>query len=156
MTPNLPQRGIVRVFNLHRRGSIGGQNLPRGAVKGGWRWGNIKLMEAAIALAEELNFSRAAQKLHITQPALAKRMAELEDRLGISLFTRDHQMVDVMTRIKLSLKRLGCQCSTAREYFKLRREQRGVLTLSSTTYSSPPFEAIGPYEHRLIIAVIRK
>jgi DNA-binding transcriptional LysR family regulator len=56
---------------------------------------DIKLMEAAIALAEELNFSRAAQKLHITQPALTKRIAELEDRLGISLFTRDHQMVDV-------------------------------------------------------------
>src|SRR5580698_5785995 len=56
---------------------------------------DIKLMEAAIALAEELNFSRAAQKLHITQPALAKRIAELEDRLGISLVTRDHQSVDV-------------------------------------------------------------
>jgi hypothetical protein len=56
---------------------------------------DIRLMEAAIALAEELNFSRAAQKLHITQPALTKRIAELEDRLGISLFARDHQMVDV-------------------------------------------------------------
>ena len=41
MTPNLPQRGIVRVFNLHPRGSIGGQNLPRGAVKGGWGWGKV-------------------------------------------------------------------------------------------------------------------
>jgi DNA-binding transcriptional LysR family regulator len=47
---------------------------------------DIKLMEAAIALAEELNFSRAAQKLHITQPTLTKRMAELEDRLGVPLF----------------------------------------------------------------------
>jgi DNA-binding transcriptional LysR family regulator len=40
---------------------------------------DIRLMEAAIALVEELNFSRAAQKLHITQPALTKRISELEE-----------------------------------------------------------------------------
>lgn len=53
----------------------------------------FKLMEAAVALAEELNFSRAARKLHITQPALTKQIAELEDRLGLSLFERDRRQV---------------------------------------------------------------
>ena len=55
----------------------------------------IRLMEAAIALAEELNFSRAAHRLHISQPALTKQIAELESRLGFSLFERDHQSVAV-------------------------------------------------------------
>jgi DNA-binding transcriptional LysR family regulator len=55
----------------------------------------IRLMEAAIALAEELNFSRAAHRLHISQPALTKQIAELENRLGFLLFERDHQTVAV-------------------------------------------------------------
>jgi DNA-binding transcriptional LysR family regulator len=55
----------------------------------------VRLMEAAIAVAEELNFSRAAHRLHISQPALTKQIAELESRLGFSLFERDHQTVAV-------------------------------------------------------------
>lgn len=31
---------------------------------------DIRLLQAAIAVAEELSFSRAATRLHITQPAL--------------------------------------------------------------------------------------
>jgi DNA-binding transcriptional LysR family regulator len=53
----------------------------------------IRLMEAAIALAEELNFSRAAHRLRISQPALTKQIAELETRLGFPLFLRNHQTV---------------------------------------------------------------
>jgi DNA-binding transcriptional LysR family regulator len=55
----------------------------------------IRLMEAAIVLAEELNFSRAADRLHITQPGLTKQIAELESRLGFPLFERNHQTVEV-------------------------------------------------------------
>jgi DNA-binding transcriptional LysR family regulator len=53
----------------------------------------LKLMEAAIILAEELNFSRAARRLHISQPALTKQIAELEERLHVQLFDRDKQTV---------------------------------------------------------------
>jgi DNA-binding transcriptional LysR family regulator len=55
----------------------------------------IRLMEAAIVLAEELNFSRAAHRLHITQPGLTKQIAELESRVGFALFERNHQTVEV-------------------------------------------------------------
>lgn len=53
----------------------------------------IRLMEATIALAEELNFSRAGHRLGRSQPAVTKQVAELEKRLGFPLFERQHQLV---------------------------------------------------------------
>ena len=41
----------------------------------------IRLLQAAIALAEELNFSRAAERLHIGQSTLSKQIIELESQL---------------------------------------------------------------------------
>jgi DNA-binding transcriptional LysR family regulator len=55
----------------------------------------IRLLQAAIALAEYLNFSRAAERLHLTQPALSKQIVELEAQLGLRLFERNHQNVDL-------------------------------------------------------------
>jgi DNA-binding transcriptional LysR family regulator len=55
----------------------------------------ILLMQAAIVLAVELNFSRAAERLHITQPTLSKQIYELEGQLGFRLFDRNHQTVEL-------------------------------------------------------------
>ena len=46
------------------------------------------LLESFLVLARELNFSRAAEILHITQPALTKRIQNLESALGQALFVR--------------------------------------------------------------------
>jgi DNA-binding transcriptional LysR family regulator len=43
---------------------------------------------AGVTLAEEMNFTRAADRLKITQPALSKQIAELESRVGFVIFTR--------------------------------------------------------------------
>jgi DNA-binding transcriptional LysR family regulator len=56
---------------------------------------DVRLMKAAVVLAEELNFSRAAGQLGITQPALSKQIAELEDKVGLVLFERSSQGVEV-------------------------------------------------------------
>jgi len=49
----------------------------------------LRLWRSLIAVAEELNFRRAAQRLNISQPALTKQIQELEARLGTALFRRE-------------------------------------------------------------------
>ena len=46
-----------------------------------------------IAVAEELNFTKAAEKLCIVQPSLSKQIRDLEDEIGVILFERDKRSV---------------------------------------------------------------
>ncbi len=47
-----------------------------------------QLLEAFIAVAETGSFSAAAERVHVTQPAISKRIAQLEEQLDCRLFDR--------------------------------------------------------------------
>ncbi|TNF02446.1 MAG: LysR family transcriptional regulator [Gammaproteobacteria bacterium] len=49
---------------------------------------DTQLLEAFIAVADTGSFSLAAERIHVTQPAVSKRIAQLEDTLDCRLFDR--------------------------------------------------------------------
>lgn len=53
----------------------------------------IRHLKSFLILAEELNFGRAAFRLHISQPPLTRQIQQLEEELGAQLFIRNTQGV---------------------------------------------------------------
>src|SRR6478736_3637716 len=50
-------------------------------------------LQAVVALADSLHFGRAADRLHVSQPALSKRLRKLEGRIGGPLLVRGYRDV---------------------------------------------------------------
>jgi len=53
----------------------------------------LRQLRFLVALADELNFSRAADACHVTQPTLSAALKELEEALGVSLAERTKRSV---------------------------------------------------------------
>lgn len=55
----------------------------------------LSLTQSFLVVAQELNFRRAAERLHVDQSALSRRIRKLEDRLGFALFDRSTREVSL-------------------------------------------------------------
>lgn len=94
------------------------------------------------AVAEELNFSRAAQRLRVAQPALSRSVMELETRLGVELLKRTKRSVALtpagavlLNETSLLLQRLD---EAVRRVQRTAAGEEGELRLG---YIGPPTQA---------------
>ncbi|ULR29147.1 LysR family transcriptional regulator [Dickeya fangzhongdai] len=104
---------------------------------------NIELrhLRYFIAVAEELHFGRAAEKLHISQPPLSQQIQALEEQIGAQLLERNNRNVRLTQAGELFLKEAWAiinQVNQAAERAaRIQRGEIGELNIGFT--SSAPF-----------------
>ncbi len=96
-------------------------------------------METFLAVAEERSFSRAAARLHRTQPAVSQAIAKLEGELGEVLFersSRDGTLTDAGEVLReYAAKLLNLRNEAAGALTELRALHRGRLNLAANEYT---------------------
>ena len=65
---------------------------------------NLKQMEYFVAVAEQLNFTRAARQCFVSQTAMTLQIQSLEEKVGVPLFVRDKHHVELTAAGKVYLK----------------------------------------------------
>jgi DNA-binding transcriptional LysR family regulator len=100
----------------------------------------LRLLRAALALAEHRNFARAAKAVHVSQPALSRAIQELEQRAGTRLFDRTSQGAEATDAGVILLDHARDVMSRAsdlgREMDLLKGLETGELRIGAGTYPS--------------------
>lgn len=82
---------------------------------------DLRRLRYFVEVADQLSFVRAAVKLHLTQPALSRQIANLESDLGVTLFERSRMGTNLSREGALLLERARALLRSASD---LEREAR--------------------------------
>ena len=109
----------------------------------------LRQLRYLVALAEELNFTRAAESEHIAQPALSQQIRKLEEELGVALVertTRHVSLTEAGQLLAVRARRILSELESARaELEALRGIDRGHVTIGA-------IHTMGPIDLSLALA----
>ncbi len=99
----------------------------------------LSQLETFLAVAEERSFSRAAERLHRTQPAVSQAIRKLEDSVGEALFDRAARDGTLTAAGKLlreyALRLLALRREASSALDELKSLERGQLQLAANEYT---------------------
>ena len=106
----------------------------------------LRHLRYAVALAEDLHFSRAAARLGISQPPLSQQIQALEDELGARLFERTNRRVALTEVGRLFVDQARLVLAGADRAVEVaRRAQRGEIGQVRIAFTaSAPFTTLIP------------
>lgn len=100
---------------------------------------SLRQIQIFQTVAQTENFTRAAEVLHMTQPAVSMQVKQLEDNVGLSLFERHGKRI-VMTTAGKAMHSYACEISTKYQGMvetleELKNIHQGYIKVSAATTS---------------------
>jgi LysR family transcriptional regulator, hydrogen peroxide-inducible genes activator len=95
----------------------------------------LRQLQYVLQIAAEKNFSRAAEKLHIAQPSLSQQLSKLEKEIGVLLFRRSTNSVELTHAGAVFVERAQMILDMANQLVKemddISHMRKGKLTVGS-------------------------
>ncbi len=93
----------------------------------------LRQLKYFLATAEELHFRRAAELVHVAQPALSQQIHQLEEEIGVALFERNNRRVSLTPAGRIFYERVKVvvdnACKALQDARSVGRGDAGTLTI---------------------------
>ena len=93
----------------------------------------LRQLRYFLATAEELHFRRAAELVHVAQPALSQQIHQLEEEVGVALFERNNRNVSLTPAGHVFYERVKIMVDNAQKALEdarsIGRGEAGTLTI---------------------------
>src|SRR4029077_21214574 len=103
----------------------------------------LRHLRYLVAVAEDLSFRRAAERLHVSHAALSQQISDLEDELGLKLFNRNSHRVELTEAGSAFLSGARTTLTAAKhaiiEAIEAAHGERGPLVIGTLGPITSPF-----------------